>query len=153
MEAGFLGAAYLWIKAAHIIFVIFWMAGMLMLPRFLAYHVEDLAQHGRDSAVHRSWCDRERRLLRIIINPAMIITWLLGLALVANGNHWLEPWFIGKLAMVLLLSAFHGALAGWTKSLWRGTNRRSSRFFRMTNELPSLAVIIIVMLVILRPGG
>jgi protoporphyrinogen IX oxidase len=153
IEPGFLGEAYAWIKAGHVIFVIFWMAGMFMLPRFLAYHVEDIAEAGMGSSVDARWCARERRLLRIIINPAMGISWIFGLLLAFNGGFWTSGWFLAKFCLVFLLSAFHTVLTGWTKAVWRGENNKSSRFFRLANEVPGVMIILIVLLVVLRPGG
>ncbi len=144
---GWLGAAYPWVKAVHLIAVIFWLAGLFMLPRFFAYHSE--AAFG--SPEERAWCDRERRLMRIILNPAMIATWLLGLTLLSNiglaGHGWLHL----KLLLVLLLSGYHGAMSKWRRQLADGSNRRSSRFFRMANEVPTLATIPIVILAIVQP--
>jgi protoporphyrinogen IX oxidase len=150
MSSGFLGEAYLWIKALHVIFVIFWMAGLFMLPRFFAYHVEDMA---RDKAMDQLWQQREARLLRIIINPAMIITWICGLLLAFHGDYWSSAWFLLKFVLVIALSALHGMMAGWRKAFVRGTNSKSSRFFRLMNEIPTLATIPIVILVLVQPWG
>lgn len=143
---GMLYAAHGWIEALHVISVIFWMAGMLMLPRFFAYHAESMPGSDED----RAWIERERRLLRIIINPSMIAAWIFGLALAAELRF--EPgWLYAKLVFVLGLSFLHGLFARWRKEFARGENHRSSKFYRMINELPSLAIIIIVFLVILKP--
>ncbi len=143
---GWLAGAYLWVKAAHVIMVIFWMAGMLMLPRFFAYH----AQVPTGSAEDFSWRERERRLLRIVVNPAMVFAWVFGLMLATHlglAGGWLHL----KLALVLLLSAFHGLLARWRRDFARGDNRRSSRFYRLMNEVPSVIIILVVVLVIVKP--
>jgi protoporphyrinogen IX oxidase len=143
---GWLGYAYLWIKSLHLIFVIFWMAGMFMMPRFFAYHTE----YAAGSEEYQKWCDRERRLMRIIINPAMILTWIFGLLLVLNiglGPLWL--WI--KLVLVTGLSAYHGMLSRWRKDFLAGRNTRSSKFYRLMNEIPTLATIPIVLLVIVQP--
>jgi protoporphyrinogen IX oxidase len=140
--------AYTWIKALHVIMVIFWMAGLLMLPRFFAYHVEDMAIDARFDAL---WQQRELRLLRIIINPAMIITWVCGLWLAIHTGYWHSLWFICKFFLVFGLSGLHGFLAGCRKAFVRGTNTRSSTFFRLLNEIPSLVTILVVILVIVQP--
>ncbi len=136
----------LWIRAAHVISVIFWMAGMFMMPRYFAYHAE--AAPGSDE--DRRWVERERRLLRLIVNPAMLAAWLFGLMLVAiigfDG-----AWLPAKLAIVLGLSALHGFYARWRKAFAAGANRHSTRFYRLVNEIPTLAVIAIVILVIVKP--
>jgi protoporphyrinogen IX oxidase len=150
VSAGFLGDAYLWIKAAHVIFVIFWMAGMFMLPRFFAYHVEDMT---RDTAMDQLWQQREQRLMHIVINPAMILAWTCGLLLAIHGDLWSNAWFLVKFALVVGLSAVHGMMSGWRKAFVRGTNSKSSRFFRLVNEIPTLATIPIVLLVIVQPWG
>ncbi len=143
---GWLADAYPWVKAAHVIMVIFWMAGMLMLPRFFAYHAE--APVGGDEDL--AWRERERRLLRIVINPSMVLAWVFGLMLV--GHLGLSGgWLHAKLALVLLLSAFHGLLARWRRDFVRGENRRTSLFYRRVNEIPSIFVILIVVLVIVKP--
>ena len=109
MEAvGFLGAAYPWVKAAHLIFVTFWMAGLFMLPRFFAYHQETAAGSPEIAA----WIEREARLVKIILNPAMIIVWALGLILTINIGAWAEGWFYAKFAAVIALSGHPAVIAG-----------------------------------------
>lgn len=144
---GFLGNAYLWIKAAHIIFVIFWMAGLFMLPRFLAYHQESDPQSPENAV----WIEREHRLIRIILNPSMIIVWLLGLALALDTGAYAQGWFQIKLVFVLGLSAYHGWMAGYSHRLAKGTRGLSSKTLRMLNEIPGIAAAVIVILVIVRP--
>ena len=146
-ELGAVLAPYLaWIKAAHVISVIFWMAGMFMLPRYFAYHAEAVPGSEED----RKWVERERRLLRLIVNPSMIAAWLFGLMLIAiigfDG-----AWLHAKLAIVLGLSALHGLYARWRKAFAAGTNRHSTRFYRIVNEIPTLAIIAVVILVIVKP--
>ena len=147
LETGWLGSAYLWVKAFHLIAVIFWLAGMFMLPRYFAYHSECAPGSPEDG----QWQAREARLLRIICNPSMILAWLLGLALAFHvgfaGNGWLH-W---KIMLVIGLSGYHGLLAKWRKDLRRGTNQRRSKFYRLMNEVPTLATIPIVILVIVKP--
>jgi protoporphyrinogen IX oxidase len=144
---GFLGPAYLWVKAAHVIFVIFWMAGLFMLPRFLAYHQEaDPA-----SPENGIWAARERRLIRIILNPSMLITSALGLALVLDTGVWAQPWFHLKFLVVTGLAGYHGWMVRYSGLLASGARSVSSRTLRMLNEVPGVAAAIIVILVIVRP--
>jgi putative membrane protein len=144
--------AYQWVKAFHIIAVIAWMAGMLYLPRLFVYHCA--AERG--SVQSETFKVMERRLLRGIINPAMIATWLLGLWLAWNGpdSHYgwfAAPWLQAKLALVVALSAVHGLLARWMKAFVRDENRHSARFYRIINEVPTILMIGIVLLVVLKP--
>ena len=146
-----LGAAltliYVWLKAGHIIFVIFWIAGLFMLPRFYVYHQE--AAPGSDEEA--KWVERERRLRSIIITPAMILVWVLGLALAYVTEAWQQGWFLAKLAIVLALSAYHGWMVGYGRKLAAGTRPVSGRALRLMNELPGVAVVLIVVLAIVRP--
>jgi protoporphyrinogen IX oxidase len=148
---GWLAGAYLWVKAGHVIFVIFWMAGLFMLPRFYAYHAEDIARQGVGGALDLEWRSREARLMTIILNPAMIVSWVFGIALALHlgfaGNIWLHV----KLLVVLLLSGYHGYMAALRKSFIRGANAKSGKFFRIMNEVPSFAAIVTVILVIVQP--
>ena len=137
---GFLGNAYLWVKAAHVIFVIFWMAGLFMLPRYYIYHQE--AAQG--SPEEKKWVERESKLRNIIITPSMILVWVLGLALAVNIGAFSEHWFHAKLLVVLLLSGFHGWVVGYGKALARGERRKSGTALRVMNEIPGIAVAIIV---------
>jgi putative membrane protein len=144
--------AYEWVKAFHIIAVIAWMAGMLYLPRLFVYHCA--AEKG--SVQSETFKIMERRLLRGIINPAMIATWLLGLWLAWNGpdSHYgwfAAPWLHAKLLLVVLLSAVHGLLARWTTGFGRDANRHTAKFYRIINEVPTLLMIAIVILVVLKP--
>ncbi|MBB6504843.1 putative membrane protein [Sphingomonas endophytica] len=148
---GFLGATYDWVKAAHVIFVIFWMAGLFMLPRYLVYHQEGLS----DPADAARWVERENKLRAIILTPAMIVVWVLGLALalnagIADGVPGLG-WLHAKLAIVLLLSGYHGWAVGYAKKLARGRAGVSNKALRMMNEIPALATALIVILVIVKP--
>jgi protoporphyrinogen IX oxidase len=145
--AGFLGSAMLWVKAAHIIFVIFLMAGLFMLPRFFVYHHQCAVGSDEDA----KWIDRERRLLRIILDPSLTIVWILGLALAFNGNYWGEPWFLAKFLFVIGLSGYHGWMAGYAKKLAKGRRPMSEKRLRMLNEIPGVAAAIIVILVVVRP--
>lgn len=143
---GWLGESHLWIKAFHIIFVIFWMAGLLLLPRYYIYHRDTVPGSPEDQA----WIAREKRLLRIIINPAMILTWLLGLMLAVNLGMQ-GGWLHAKITLVLALSGYHGWMAGLRKKFARGERPLSSKALRIANEVPSIAVIIIVILAVVRP--
>jgi protoporphyrinogen IX oxidase len=144
---GWLGAAYLWVKAAHLVFVIFWMAGLFMLPRFLVYHQESAA----DSPERAAWIEREQRLIKIILNPAMIIVWVLGLFLIVNIGEAYAPWFLLKLLAVFGLSGYHGWMIGYARRLAKGEARLTNRQLRMANEVPGVAAAIIVILVIIKP--
>jgi putative membrane protein len=146
-----LGAAltltYAWLKAGHIIFVIFWIAGLFMLPRFYVYHQESAP--GSDE--EKKWIERERKLRDIIITPATILVWVLGLSLVYVTEAWREGWFIAKFALVLALSGYHGWMIGYGKTLAAGRRPVSARSLRMMNEVPGIFVVLIVVLVVVRP--
>ncbi|MEQ1724767.1 MAG: CopD family protein [Sphingopyxis sp.] len=144
---GWLGAAYTWVVALHVIFVIFLMAGLVMMPRYFVYHQESAP--GSDEEAR--WVTRENKLRKIILNPSLIIVWILGLMLAAHGGFWSQGWFLVKLVLVLGLSAYHGWLVGYAKALARGTRRLSGKQMRLLNELPSLLTIIIVILVFVKP--
>lgn len=149
--SGFLGAAWLWVKAAHIIFVIFWMAGLFILPRYLVHHQEALG----DPVQARAWADREAKLRRVILVPSMAVVWILGLALAANlglfeGGAGLG-WLHAKLLLVILLSGYHGWAVSYSKRLAEGQGNLSPRRLRMLNELPAIFVALIVILAVVRP--
>ncbi len=139
----------LYVKAFHVIAFIAWMAGLLYLPRLFVYHVA--APKG--SAQSETFKVMERRLLRAITTPAMIASWALGLWLAFSGaiNWQQDGWFHLKLALVVALSAFQGALAKWTKDFAHDRNTHDARFYRIANEVPTLLMIGIVILVIVRP--
>lgn len=138
---------YSWIKALHVIAVISWIAGMLYLPRLMVYHCA--AEAG--SVQSETFKVMERRLLKAIINPAMIVTWLAGLYLAYAGGWYLAGWFHAKFALVLVLSGFHGALSRWVRDFAQDTNTRPARFFRIANEVPTLLMVGIVILVVVKP--
>ena len=142
-----LAMTYLWLKAGHIIFVIFWMAGLFMLPRFFVYHQEALP----DSPENAAWVEREARLLKIILWPAMAIAWVLGLLLAVSTGDYLQGWFHVKLALVLALSAYHVWLAGYHKVLARGERKLTGKQLRLLNEVPGIAAALIVIVVVLQP--
>ena len=143
---------YEWIKAFHIIAVIAWMAGMLYLPRLFVYHCA--AETG--SVQSETFKVMEQRLLRAIINPAMVATWAFGLWLAWLGPDSRYGWFASgwlwaKIILVLGLSAVHGLLARWRKDFAQDRNRHSQKFYRIINELPTVLMILIVLLVVLKP--
>ena len=138
---------YEWIKALHVIAVIAWMAGMLYLPRLFVYHCE--ADAG--SKQSETFKVMERRLFKAIINPAMIVTWLAGIYL-AWAGHWLSAgWFHGKLFLVVALSGVHGLFSRWVKDFANDRNNHSGKFYRVINEVPTVLMIGIVVLVIVKP--
>ncbi len=143
----FLSMTYLWLKAGHIIFVIFWMAGLFMLPRYFVYHQESEV----GSAEEARWVDREGKLLKIILWPSLVVVWVLGLLLAYTIGAFASGWFHLKLAFVLALSAYHVWLAGYAKALARGDRRLSGKHLRMLNEVPGLAAAVIVIMVVLKP--
>ncbi|APZ99809.1 hypothetical protein BWQ93_15945 [Sphingopyxis sp. QXT-31] len=145
--AGFLGSATLWVKAAHVIFVIFLMAGLFMLPRFFVYHHQCAVGSDED----KKWIDRESRLLRIILDPSLTIVWILGLMLAFNGGYWGEPWFLIKFLLVIGLSGYHGWMAGYAKKLAKGQRPMTEKRLRMLNEVPGVAAALIVILAVVRP--
>jgi putative membrane protein len=138
---------YLWIKALHVIAVISWMAGMLYLPRLFVYH----ADVARGSPQSETFKRMERRLLRAIINPAMVATWLAGLWLAWKGFGFSGGWLHAKIGLVLLMSAVHGYLAGAMRKFAEDRNEKSARHWRLVNEIPTLLMIAIVVLVIVKP--
>jgi putative membrane protein len=138
---------YEWIKALHIVAVISWMAGMLYLPRLFVYHCE--AEKG--SKQSETFKAMERRLMRGIINPAMIVTWLAGLYLAWAGQWYLSGWLQAKFLLVLIMSAVHGLFSRWRKDFEADRNAHGQRFFRIINEVPTVLMIGIVILVIVKP--
>jgi len=145
---GFLAEYYLWIKALHIISVIFWMAGMAYLPRLFVYHAE--AKPGSDKS--ETFKVMERRLFRGIINPAMIATLLFGLLMFAInpslfGDHWMQM----KLVLIVAMLGLHGMFSAWRKEFERDENKRPARFYRIVNEAPPTLVIFIVLLAVAKP--
>jgi putative membrane protein len=142
-----LSMLYPWLKAGHIIFVIFWIAGLFMLPRFFVYHQE--AASG--SAEAAAWIERERRLLKIILLPSIIAVWAFGIALATATNAWSEGWLSAKLVFVLMLSGYHGWLSAYAKKLAKGERLLETRKLRMLNEVPGILVAIIVVLVVVKP--
>jgi putative membrane protein len=138
---------YLWIKALHIIAVISWMAGMLYLPRLFVYHAS--AEPGSPQA--RTFEVMEYRLLHFIMTPAMAVTWIAGVALMLEGGFLAAGWLHAKLMAVVAMSAMHGLLGRWQKDFAAGRNAKSTKFFRIINEVPTLLMILIVIMVVVKP--
>lgn len=138
---------YDWIKALHILAVISWMAGMLYLPRLMVYHCD--AEPG--SKQSETFKVMERRLLKAIINPAMAVTWLAGLWLAWDGGWYTQPWLQLKFALVLAMSAVHGFLTARVRDFALDQNTRNARFYRILNEVPTLLMVLIVILVVVKP--
>jgi putative membrane protein len=138
---------YPWIKALHVISVIAWMAGMLYLPRLFVYH----ADTPKGSPQSETFKVMERRLLKAIINPAMIATWLFGIAMVVMGDAWNQKWLWAKLVLVLILSGLHGMFSRWQRDFANDANTRPAKFYRLINEVPTVLMILIVVLVIVKP--
>ena len=147
--SGWLTGAYPWIKSLHIVSMVAWMAGLLYLPRLFVYHA--MAPVGSDRS--ETFKIMERRLQRGIMTPAMIATWVFGLMLAGTPGlvDWRMGWIWAKLALVVALSAFHMVLVRWRDEFNTNSNIRSARFFRIVNELPTLALIAIVLLVVVKP--
>lgn len=137
------------IKALHLIAVIAWMAGLFYLPRLYIYHVE--AEAGSDKS--ETFKIMERRLLRAIMNPAMIATWIFGTYLLVDGEHMVDSggWIHLKLVCVVLMTVFHMACARWRKNFEADANQKSAKFYRVMNEVPTVLMIVIVVMVIVKP--
>lgn len=138
---------YEWIKAVHVIAVIAWMAGMLYLPRLMVYHTE--AQTG--SIQSETFKIMERRLLKGIINPAMILTWIAGLYLAWSAFGFKGGWLHGKILLVIVLSGIHGYLSGRVRAFAEDRNDKTAGFYRILNEVPAVLMVLIVILVIVKP--
>jgi putative membrane protein len=138
---------YSWLKALHVIAVIAWMAGMLYLPRLYVYHCAAAA----GSELSETFKVMERRLLRAIINPAMLAAWGLGLAMAWQADLWGQGWFHAKLMLLLGMQLIHAAYARWRRHFASDANRHGARFYRFMNEIPTLLMIGIVILVIGKP--
>ena len=138
---------YRWLLAFHIIAIIAWMAGMLYLPRLFVYHC-DAEPGSRQSETFKVM---ERRLLKAIINPAMVASWALGLWLAWSGGWYASGWLQAKVVLVLLMSGLHGFLARWVREFAADQNRHSVRFYRIINEVPTILLIGIVILAVVKP--
>lgn len=139
---------YLWIKALHIIAVIAWMAAMFYLPRLFVYH----AMTPKGSAQSETFKVMERRLLKAIANPAITVAWLAGLFLVYTGGWYMDAWFHAKLVLVLIMSGLHGAFSRWVRAFAADANTHSAKFYRIVNEIPTVLLIGIVILVVVKPS-
>ena len=143
-----MSSLYLWLKAAHVVAIIAWMAGMLYLPRLFVYH----AEAGPGSPMAATFEVMERRLLKAIMNPAIVATWVLGLWLLYLEPGWLSNgWLHVKLLCVVALTVAHHLLGRWRKDLAAGRDRHSARFYRIVNEVPTALMIVIVTMVIVKP--
>jgi putative membrane protein len=142
-----LAMTYYWLKAGHIIFVIFWMAGLFMLPRFFVYHQECPA----DSPENAVWIERERKLVNIILKPSIVVVWVLGLLLAYTIDAFSQGWFYAKLVLVVALSGYHGWLVSYSKQLARGERRIQGKTLRLLNEVPGVAAALVVILVVIKP--
>ena len=138
---------YLLIKSLHIISFTAWMAGMFYLPRIFVYHSEKKL----DINTYNKFLIMERKLIKIIMNPAMIITWVFGLLLILLNSNLIETWLLFKIFFVILMSATHGFYAHCFKQFYNNKNKYNSRFFRFINEIPTVLLIVIVFLVVFRP--
>ena len=142
-----LAMIYLWLKAGHVIFVIFWMAGLFMLPRLFVYHQEEAP----GSPAEAVWVDRERKLMKIILWPAFVVVWLFGLSLAVVIDAFAQGWFHAKLLLALALSGYHLWLVSYAAALARGERKLGGRKLRMLNEVPAIAAALIVVLVVVKP--
>lgn len=138
---------YDWVLTGHVVSIIAWMAGLFYLPRLFVYHVD--APQG--SALSETFKIMERRLLKAIMTPAMLSSWIFGLWVMVLGQHYQAGWFHAKLFLVILMSAFHMACAKWVRDFAGDQNRRPERFYRIVNEIPTLLMVVIVILVIVKP--
>jgi len=144
---GWLGQYYLWVKALHVIAVIFWMAGLFMLPRFLVYQMATVPGSPEDAL----WNERNARLSRIIVGPGIIAVWVLGLAVATAYGFEGQYWLHAKILVVLLLSGYHGWISGTAAKFRRGQRPYAEKTLRLMNEVPALATIVIVVLVVVKP--
>lgn len=143
----FLSEYYHWFLVVHIIAVISWMAGMFYMPRLFVYHTR--LEVGSEAS--EMFKEMERKLIRIIINPAMTIAWICGLSMAFGQGLWGETWFLIKFICVTLMSGFHGYLSIWRRQFERDENRHNEKFYRMVNEIPTVLMIVIVIFVIMKP--
>ena len=141
-----IAAAYPWLKWLHIVALISWMVGLFYLPRLFVYHAETASTEVRGTLV-----TMEAKLMRVIMTPAMLVTWLSGLFLALSLGAFAETWLHLKLLCVVALTAFHGVCGRWRRELAAGTSGRSGRFFRTINEVPTVLLIVIVGLVVFKP--
>jgi protoporphyrinogen IX oxidase len=138
---------YEWIKALHVIAVIAWMAAMLYLPRLFVYHTAA----ARGSDMSETFKVMERRLLKAIMTPAMIVTWIAGLWILSEGGYLASGWMHAKLTLVLVMTGMHGWFAGMVRAFAEDRNEKPQRFYRIINEVPTVLMIVIVVLVVVKP--
>ncbi len=138
---------YLWLKAGHVIFVVFWMAGLFMLPRFFVYH-QELPEASPENAL---WVEREARLLKIILWPSLVLVWVFGLVLAISGGWFTQGWLHVKIAFVLGLTVYQLWMANYAAHLAAGRRKLTGRQLRLANEVPGVTAAIIIVLVILKP--
>jgi putative membrane protein len=144
----FILSHYDWFRALHLIAVISWMAGLLYLPRLFVYH----ADADKGSELSETLKIMERRLLRYIMNPAMIVVWILGLSMLLSNMELMKGgWMHAKLTCVILMTVFHHLLGRWRKAFVKDENKKTAKFFRQMNEVPTVLMIVIVVMVIVRP--
>jgi putative membrane protein len=142
-----LSSIYLFLKSGHVIFMVFWLAGLFMLPRQMIYMLD----HAAGSPGEAKWATRMGKLRKIILTPALIIVWVLGLSMAYAGGHFTSGWFHTKLTLVLILSGYHGWLVGQTKKMAQGMRPLSEKTLRLIGEVPGILLILIVLLVYLKP--
>lgn len=138
---------YLWLKALHVISIIAWMAGLVYLPRLFVYHT--MQKSGSDAS--ETFKTMERKLLKMIMTPAMLSSWIFGLIVAVQIDAFSDPWFHVKLLMVVGMTAFHMMLGKWRKDFEADRNEKTERFYRLVNEVPTVLMIIIVIMVIVKP--
>ena len=145
----FSGEVYLWVKALHLVSVMSWLAGLLYLPRLFVYHCD--AESG--SELSETLKVMERRLIRAIVNPAMVASWVFGLTMLVAGGEvlWSQPWMIIKLACVIAMSVAHGKMLKWFNDFDADRNTRPQKFYRIANEVPTVLMIVIIIMVIVQP--
>ena len=138
---------YLWLKSFHLISVMSWMAGMLYLPRLFVYHTQ--TEIGTDE--YARFCTMERKLMRGIVNPAMILSFIFGIALIISIDALSQHWFHAKLLILFFMTGIHGMLSKYRKAFLRNENVKSEKFFRIINEIPAILMIIIIILAVTKP--
>ena len=144
---GFMGQAYIWVLIIHILSIITWMAGLFYLPRLFVYH----AQANATGEPAETFKVMERRLLKAIMNPSMIVAWVLGLALALHIGAFAQGWFHAKLLLVVIMSIQHMAMGKWRKDFEADRNKHDHKFYRVMNEVPTVTLILVVILVKAKP--
>lgn len=142
-----LSSIYLFLKSGHVIFMVFWLAGLFMLPRQCIYMLD----HAPGSPGEAKWAERMGKLRKIILTPSMLIVWVLGLSMAYGGGWFTSGWLHAKLTLVLAMTGYHGWLVGQTKKMARGERLLSEKTLRMIGEVPGILLILIVLLVYLKP--